>query len=158
MHTPTRKSDRRHLEDFAQKLTEILPVFIREFARRQSDELYKGQITVQQFVALSYLSCQKGSAVATMSEIAKALHVTMPAATGVVDRLIREGYCVRSGDPKDRRIIRVKITPKAESLVEKIYRQRKEMIIRIFGKLERRDRDEYLRILTKVRDILKQEE
>lgn len=152
------KLNRQHIEQFAEKLTRILPYFIREFSRRQSNELYKGKITVQQFVALSYLNYLTGKAGATMSGVAKSLHVTMPAATGVVDRLIRDGYCMRFGDSKDRRIIRVEITPKGVKLVKKIYRHRKNMIIRIFGKLSIRDRDEYLRIFTKIGEILKQQE
>ena len=155
---PHRKTGSAHsseLEDFAEKLTRVLPFFIREFTRRQSIELYKGKITVQQFVALSFLSYISTDKGATMSEIAKSLHVTMPAATGVVDRLIRDSYCLRGTDPVDRRVIRVKITPGGDRIVKKIYIHRKEMIIRIFGKLTKHDRDEYLRIFTRVGEILK---
>ena len=155
MKIKLQKKEARDLGDFAEKLTRVLPFFIREFSRRQSNELYKGKITVQQFVALSflnYISTDKG---ATMSEIAKSLHVTMPAATGIIDRLVRDGYCSRSSDLSDRRIIRVKITSKGDKTAQKIYKHRKEMIINIFGKLTKHDRDEYLRIFTKVGEILK---
>lgn len=148
---------RVHLEDFAEKLSRILPVLIREFARRQSNELYQGKITMQQFVALGYLSYRHAKEGSTMGEIAKALFVTMPAATGVIDRLIRAGYCERAADASDRRIIRIKITSKGENLVKKIYKQRKAMIIRIFAKISPLDREEYLRILTKVGEVLKEE-
>lgn len=150
-------SDRQHLAAFAEKLSRILPVLIREFARRQSNELYQGKITMQQFIALGYLSYRNAQDGSTMGEIAKALYVTMPAATGVVDRLIRAGYCERAADPKDRRIIRIKITSKGENLVKKICKQRRAMIIRIFAKISPLDREEYLRILTKVGEVLKEE-
>jgi DNA-binding MarR family transcriptional regulator len=143
------------LDEFAEKFSRILPFFIREFARRQSSELYRGKITVQQLVALSFLSYSNEKEGAKMSEIAKNLHVTMPAATGVVDRLIREGFALRYNDQNDRRIIRVKITKKGENIVKKIHRQRKEMIRRIFGGLSKEEREGYLRLFVRIGQILK---
>ncbi|PIQ89885.1 MAG: hypothetical protein COV72_00900 [Candidatus Omnitrophica bacterium CG11_big_fil_rev_8_21_14_0_20_42_13] len=151
-------TDKDGLERFADSMTRILPVFMKSFAQRRTDELYKGKITMQQFVALTYLNYHAGKYGATMGGLAKNLYVTMPAVTGVVNRLIRSGYCIRLSDVRDRRIVRVTITPKGARLVRKMYRQRKEMIMRIFAKINRHDRGQYLRILKNVAQILNEEE
>jgi len=144
-------SDKSLLE-FAEKLSEILPFIIRELSRRQSNELFRGKITLPQFITLDYLSRREDF---SMNEIARFLHVSRAAATGVVDRLVRDAYCLRYGDPNDRRVIKIKITHKGKELVKRIIQQRKEMVIQIFGKISRQEREEYLRILSKIRDILK---
>lgn len=139
---------------FAETLNNLLPGIIKEFHRRQPNELYKGDITLQQFIALSFLSTQDNT---TMGGIAKCLNVTMPAATGAVDRLIRGGYILRYGDPKDRRIIHIEITPRGSAIVKKIDRQRKSMIIKAFSKISPAERSQYLNILKKIGDALKNE-
>ncbi|MCM8779432.1 MAG: MarR family transcriptional regulator, partial [Candidatus Omnitrophica bacterium] len=120
-------------------------------AKRQSDALLRGKITLPQFMVLEFLYREKK---AIMSEIAKILSVTAPAATGIVDKLVRDGYLFRENDPANRRIILVKLTKKGESLIDKVIRQRKELIKDIFGKLTEKERKDYLNILTKIYKFL----
>ncbi|MGD0436706.1 MAG: MarR family transcriptional regulator [Bryobacteraceae bacterium] len=53
--------------------------------------------------------------VITAGEIAKASGLTTGAVTGVIDRLERAGLARREADPKDRRKIHVRPTPKARA-------------------------------------------
>ena len=46
----------------------------------------------------------------TMGELARALHVTLGAATGLVDRLLQQGLVARLPDPRDRRLVRLQLT------------------------------------------------
>lgn len=57
----------------------------------------------------------------TMSEIADHLCTTRQQATLKVDKLYKQGYIKRSHDPKDRRIIRIEVTPKAIEELETYY-------------------------------------
>lgn len=139
------------LSEFADKLNEILPVIIKEFARRQANELYKGKITLPQFVILDFL--QKGGE-AKMTELAQITGVTTAAMTGIVDRLVRDNYALRNPSPNDRRIIKIRITSKGAELTKRINRQRRQMIIEIFGKLSERERKDYIMILKHIYDIL----
>ena len=77
------------------------------------------------------------------------------AMTGIVDRLVREGYLRRESDPKDRRIIKIRLTAKGERAVTQILEKKKQMIIKMFGMISQGEREEYLRILTHIRDHLK---
>jgi len=48
----------------------------------------------------------------SMSEIGRRLSMPKPHVTGIVDKLIFEGFVERVSDPNDRRIVNIKITAK----------------------------------------------
>ncbi len=52
-----------------------------------------------------------------VSEVAGHLGVTLSAATGLVDRLVKAKLVTRDRDQADRRVVWVKITPEGESAV-----------------------------------------
>lgn len=139
------------LSEFADKLNEFMPVVIKEFARRQADELYKGKITLPQFLILEFLNRQGDSKMTTLAHF---MDVTTAAMTGIVERLVKNGYALRVHDSQDRRIIKVRLTAKGNALVKKINRQRRQMVIKIFGKISQAEREDYLKILMHIRDIL----
>lgn len=142
------------LLEFADKMNALMPGIIKEFARRQANELYEGKITLPQFLLLNFLSRQGE---AKMTTLAHFMRVTTAAMTGIVDRLLRDGYVLRGYDEKDRRIIRVRPTAKGEGLVKRINQQRRKMIINIFGMISQKERQDYLKILMRIQDILTQE-
>ena len=143
------------LLEFADKINDILPVIMREFANRQTNELYKGKITLPQFLILEFLS-KKGES--KMKDLAIFMKVTTAAMTGIVDRLVRYSYVARSYDPGDRRIIKIAMTVRGQKLVKKINEQRRQMVLKIFGKISEADRQDYLRILMQIKDILIKED
>ncbi|MDP2937658.1 MAG: MarR family transcriptional regulator [Candidatus Omnitrophota bacterium] len=142
------------LLEFGEKINEILPVVIQGFTRRQANALYKGQITLPQLFILDLLNRQGES---KMTDMAHFMQVTTAAMTGIVERLVRDGYVVRVYDPEDRRIIKIKLTGKGNALVKKINQQRLKMFIEIFGSISEVDRQDYLRILMQIRDVLARE-
>lgn len=139
------------LAAFADKLSEILPLIMREFLRRQVQEIYKGTVTLQQFLVMEFVKDHPDS---KMCELATYMGVSMATMTGVVDRLVRQKYVERHFDPSDRRTIKCALTQKGSILLKEILERRRDMIINIFGKLSQTDRQDYLRILTQVKDIL----
>lgn len=143
------------LLEFADKMNSVMPVIMKEFARRQADELYKGKITLQQFLILNLLHKESQP---KMTALAHFMGVTTAAMTGVVERLVREGYVVRESQLDDRRIIKVRLTSKGTELVIKVNEQRRKMIINIFGKISATERQDYLRTLIHIKEILSKEE
>ncbi|RKY33069.1 MAG: hypothetical protein DRP74_00760 [Candidatus Omnitrophota bacterium] len=141
------------LEEFSGQILEIMPVIMRELITKQQDELLKGKITPAQFVILNFLS-KKGES--KMKNLAVLLNVTTAAMTGIVDKLFKSGYVKRVYDPKDRRVIKISLTNKGRDLTNKINQQRKTMIIKIFSQLSRQEREDYLKILMRIRHILVQ--
>lgn len=142
------------LMDFADRMNEIMPEIIKEFARRQADELCKGKVTLQQFLVLGLLKKEQES---KMKRLAQFMRVSEAAMTGIVERLVRDNYVVRVYETKDRRIIKIRLSQRGKELVKKINAQRRRMIIKIFGKISERERLDYLRILMHIRDILAKE-
>lgn len=53
-----------------------------------------------------------------VSEVANQLGVTLSAATGLVDRLVKAKLVTRERDQEDRRVVWVKITPEGEHAVQ----------------------------------------
>ena len=137
------------LAEFADRVNEIMPVISREFLRHQSGDFYKMKITLPQFVVLDTLNrCGESR----MSDLARCMSVTTAAITGIADRLVRDGYVVRASDPKDRRIVKVRLTAKGTSMIRKSIVQRKNMMMDIYGAISQKEREEYLRILAHIRD------
>lgn len=143
------------LSEFADKMSEIMPVIVKEFARRETHELYKSRITLAQMLVLS---CLHEKSDAKMKDLASFMKVSTAAMTGIADRLVREGYICRVYEPQDRRVIKVKLTDKGEELLQKINRQRRQMVIDVFGRLKPQDRSDYLRVITQIREILLKQE
>jgi DNA-binding MarR family transcriptional regulator len=139
------------LSEFADKMNEIMPAMMKDFSRMQPAEIYKGKITLPQVLILQYLSTQEP---VKMTDIANFMKVSTAATTGIVDRLVKSGYVSRVFDQDDRRIIRIKITLKGMDLMRKIAQERRSMVIHVFGKISEKDRQDYLRVIMRVKDIL----
>ena len=139
------------MSEFVDKVCEIMPIMMKGFFRQQAEGLHRMKITLPQFVVLDILNKQDES---KMSDLAHFINVTTAAMTGIVDRLVRDGYIRRTSDPEDRRIILVSLTTKGDKLVKEVTDERKKHFCKIFGMISQKDREEYLRILGHVRDHL----
>lgn len=140
--------------DFADKMNEVMPVIMKEFTRRQSNDLLKGKVTLPQMVILEFLERQGAI---KMTDIARFMQVSTAAATGIVDRLVKSGYVIRTFQEDDRRIVRIQINSRGLELVKRVTLDRHKMLTSIFGKISDKDRFDYLRILTKIKDNLTKE-
>lgn len=85
-----------------------------------------------------------------MRDVAKNFHVTPPAATLLIDNLVKEKLLVRLVDSKDRRSVRVTLTKKGKDLFEKSMAQKAIQFKKIFGVLTPAERTEFASILKKI--------
>ena len=136
------------LMEFADKVLEISRGFMKHYA----EKVYKVKLTLSQIAILDMLSRDKQS---KMYDMARYMGITTAAMTGIIDRLVRDGYVSRANDPDDRRIINIKLTGKGISTVKSLLEQKKTMITKIFGVLSDKERAEYLKILARIQDGLK---
>ena len=139
------------IKEFADRINDIMPVMIKEFSKRQVNELSKGKITLPQVLILGFL---EKSGEAKMTDLAHFMSVSTAAMTGMIDRIVKYGYASRGSEPKDRRVVNIKITAKGSDIIKKINSQRRQMIIDIFGRVSEIDRADYLRVLSKIEDAL----
>ena len=137
---------------FADKVSENIVAISKEFVRQQAGDFYKVKVTLPQLAILELLF---RSGELNMSDMARSMNVTTAAMTGIIDRLVRDGYVVRTAVPNDRRIIKIKLTTKGHKIANNVIEQRRHLITRIFGTLSHAEREEYLKILTRIREGLK---
>lgn len=135
------------LTHFANEVLKLMPDILREFLKRQTGEITQGNLSLPQILILDVL---KDKASMRMGELAKYLSVSMAAATGIADKLVKSGFVTRAGSPADRRIVNISITAKGKKMVSEFNRARQKTIIEVFGALSGTDRDKYLEILSKI--------
>lgn len=139
------------LSEFADRVGGIMSVIMRNFLKQQMSKFYQMKITIPQFAILNFLKTEGEH---KMTDMAKFMNVSTAAITGIIDRLAKSGYVVRRHNPDDRRVIRVSLTAKGSDLVKKSFQQRRQMIIDMFGKISQEEREDYLRILTHIKEHL----
>ena len=139
------------LEQFGKRMVELLPQMVRGFAQRESNYLSRGKISLPQLWVLEYLSRRENS---PMNKLAQFLRISRPDATNLVDRLISQDLVGRTGDPGDRRVVRVHMTSKGKRILADIWNQKRRMLVEVFGKISPKDRAQYLCTLEQVVAIL----
>jgi len=86
----------------------------------------------------------------TMGELARRVRVTEKTATGLVDRMERDGHLARARDPEDRRVVRVRLTRGGAALHRQIDGDVERGVVRLLGLLDAPDRRALARILDKL--------
>ncbi|UCH12697.1 MAG: MarR family transcriptional regulator [Candidatus Omnitrophota bacterium] len=137
----------KELTLFAKRLSGILPDMMGEFTKGQKNELTRGIISLPQMTILQYLY-RKDTCI--MSDIANLISVSMSAATGLTDRMIKNKLLKRSRSIKDRRVVKMTITRRGRKVARSVMLQQYKMIKKMFGKISKEERRKYLGILKKV--------
>ena len=86
----------------------------------------------------------------TMRDIADYFSITPPAATLLIDGLVANKMLRRIVDPKDRRAVRIALTPKGKAVLERGLRQRVKTIKEVFSVLDTKEYGELVRMLDKI--------
>ena len=143
------------IRDFSIRIHQLMPEISRGFARLQSNEVYKGKITLPQLLVMELIN-KEGPV--KMTVLACSMKVTTAAMTGIIQRLVRQRYAQRNYDKSDRRTIRIALTFKGVELLKRINEQRTQVVSSVFRQLSEYDRADYLRVMGKVKEILEKEE
>ena len=145
----------KDITQFSQEVFELVPHLVRGMFKRKMDALGKGYITLPQYLSLELIDSY---GLLKMKEIARELNVTLPAATGMIERLYKLGLVKREYEPRDRRVIEIILTPKGKKVLNDVRRKRRKAIEEVFSNLSERERRAYLNILRKVKSILYEKE
>jgi DNA-binding MarR family transcriptional regulator len=89
-----------------------------------------------------------------MGDIARLVAVSLPAATAVVDRLVRAGVVSRRADPADRRVIRVALSPKGHRTMARMKRLHERRLKEILDRLPVSKRRELVQAFARIHDLL----
>ncbi|HAJ57230.1 MAG TPA: hypothetical protein DCL35_05615 [Candidatus Omnitrophica bacterium] len=140
-----------NLKSFSGEMIRIMPSVIRGMLKKQTDEIARGHITMPQYLVLDLID---KSGPLKMTQIAREMDASLPAMSGIVERLHILKMVERFYDRRDRRIVKIGLTVKGKKVVKKITHQREKMVESVFGRLTEKERQAYLKIFKKVRDIL----
>lgn len=86
-----------------------------------------------------------------VSEVANQLGVTLSAATGLVDRLVKARLATRDRDHADRRVVWVKVTPEGEAAVKAAEIRRRAALTDLVEDLSEEDLSRLCEILERLK-------
>lgn len=136
-------------------LLEELTLLSRDFFRLITDCLADhadlAEISPTQFRALAFL-VQRGPHNA--SDLAEMLAVGRPAATKLVDRLVRNGMIRRDAHPTDRRQVILEATGEGFEVVQAVQRCRKRRLSAVLAALDPASRKALAKVLPALSDAL----
>ncbi len=100
----------------AQLLVHVASRLMRDLHQHLSHHCEGPRITMPQMRVLRM--AEQGQP--TLSDVANTLRVTRPTATRLVDGLVQRGWVERAPDPKDRRRVRLHITPAGQAILDRV--------------------------------------
>ena len=86
----------------------------------------------------------------TVKDVAKALGITSSASTQLVDGLVKSGYLMRKTSTLDRRIVRLTLSKKTKTQVDKMKKQGIQDFLKIFEVLSDKEFDQYFALNKKI--------
>lgn len=105
--------------------------------------------TLPRFDLMAQLERQRGGL--KMNELSRLLMVTGGNVTAIVDQLEKEGLVERLDEPDDRRAWVIRLTAAGIKSFAEMARAHEQWIVELLGGLPRREQDELLRLLAKVK-------
>ena len=86
-----------------------------------------------------------------MNELSRLLMVTGGNVTAIVDQLEKESLVERLAEPADRRAFRIRLTRAGERAFAEMARAHEEWVVDLLAGLSRKDHEELLRLLAKLK-------
>jgi DNA-binding MarR family transcriptional regulator len=111
----------------------------------------KPQLTISQMVTLMRIY---EKATTRVGDLSRDMRVSAPTITGIIERLVRDGYLRRTPDRKDRRVVNVELTNKGRGFVEKLRLEINKRWFKILVRLTQEEREDYLKILKRIVEVL----
>lgn len=126
--------------------------------RRLRDPLHDlhPDLTPPQVHVLAALLLDNPDGMATTA-LAQRICASAPTMTGLIDRLEKQGFVVRSRDEEDRRLVKVKLTEAGQAVLVVVEEHVTERLTQVLSVLEQDERETFARLLTKIIDAFPSE-
>ena len=105
--------------------------------------------TLPRFDLMAQLERRRGGL--KMNELSRLLMVTGGNVTAIVDQLEKEGLVERLDEPDDRRAWLIRLTAAGQKSFAEMARAHEQWIVELLGGLSRREQEELLKLLAKVK-------
>jgi len=113
---------------------------------------YSSDITQLSMLQVQTLSLLKKQSNAQMGEVADYFHIELPSATSLLNKLVALHLVKREQDLKDRRLVRVMLTPDGENILKKAMDEKLTHLEHTLSYLTQSEQHELLRLLEKLND------
>ncbi|QTL97217.1 MarR family transcriptional regulator [Iocasia frigidifontis] len=128
------------IRERAKKLDKILFDLFK--CQWQQQHLFSevSNLNIKELFTIQILGIKNDSA--TMSELADVFSIPATTMTSIVDRLVNKEYLTRFRSKKDRRIVKVSLSPKGREIYEQQYNlllESKMTVLKILSKEEQQD-------------------
>ncbi|MBI1388315.1 MAG: MarR family transcriptional regulator [bacterium] len=127
--------------------------FAQELLHATGGYLERMNLSPGRFMVMMLLNKEPGRGVSP-SEIAECAGVTRATVTGLVDGLARDGFVDREPDPKDRRAMLLRLTPKAQAFLKDMLPGHYRRIARLMSCLTESERTRLRTLLMKIHGCL----
>ncbi len=115
--------------------------------RERTKPPFADPFTFLRFRTLLYVKDHKNP---LMKDIALHLAITPPSATSLVNSLVQSKLLERKHDKKDRRLIRLTITPKGRRVVQEKFREMSARMENVLSHLNTKEQESLVKILEKI--------
>lgn len=92
-----------------------------------------------------------------MTEIADYIHVPLNTATGIVNRMEKSGFIVRTRSREDKRVVLIEFSEKGMAQFEKLVQELMHYGMKVFGSLTKEEMELFYKVAGKVKDVLREE-
>ena len=140
------------LDEFGDRMIKLIPKLRVEFGCYENSTLTRRDITTTQLLVLE---CLSACGHCKMHTLVEALKVKFSAVTAIIDRLVKTGFVIRERGEEDRRTVFVALSPKGKKVLLEVFQQRRKAFMQVFSRVSAEERAEYLTILEKIVNNLK---
>lgn len=140
--------------DLTNQLIDAIFTFSRLMKQNLGGKSDLANLSMVQLQTLFYL--KKNSSL-PMRKIAEYVQIELPSATNLVDTLVSLDLVARSTDNQDKRVVNVSLTQGAQTLLEKVKKERTEKMSAVLMPLSDADKKQFLGILEKLTQGLEKE-
>ena len=139
------------------KMQEDAYQFIEEIKELISTELWNSILMncSKNEIMIFWLLYRKQEA--NMTEIAEYIHVPLNTATGIISKMEKNEYILRSRLKEDKRVVVIKLTEKGISQVKALVDEFTYYAMQIITSFSKEEMDVFFRMLKRVMEVLKQE-
>ena len=146
MSNPSKETLRQAVETF----WETFPPFwhrVRAHIRQAAAERF--EISVEQFHILRNIRHGQGS----VSELAEAKNISRAAISQGVDGLVNKGYITRTTEARDRRHVRLDLTPAGDTVLDMVFEDTHQWMMQTLSPLSEAEVETLIRAMEALRKV-----
>ena len=132
-------------------LDELLREVVHVIRRRGRGILADYDITQPQFNALLVIS---NHGPVTMGQLCDHLYLACSTATDLIDRMERNELIERERDSRDRRVIRLRMQPRGQQVIDSVMAARRSYLTGVLGNVAPDEQQRFVEALERLLDLM----